>query len=100
MLGFQLQSVGKINTIRPFPSMADRTQKLSENVSGKFYVDTKCIDCDLCRMTAPANYARNEAKGYSYVSKQPATRDEEQLCVQAKEECPVDAIGDDGEDDG
>ena len=80
--------------------MADRTQRLSENVSGKFYVDSKCIDCDLCRMTAPANFARNEAKSYSYVSKQPATPAEEKLCMQALKECPVDAIGDDGESGG
>ncbi|MBI4367866.1 MAG: ferredoxin [Candidatus Omnitrophica bacterium] len=77
--------------------MAERTQKLSENASGKFYVDTTCIDCDLCRQTAPANFARNAEKGYSYVSKQPVTPEEAKFCQQAKEECPVDSIGDDGE---
>ena len=78
--------------------MADRNQKLPESIGGKFYVDTKCIDCDLCRLTAPANFSRNEGKGYSYVSKQPQTSEAEKLCLQAKTECPVDAIGDDGED--
>ena len=78
--------------------MANRTEKLTENVSGKYYVDTKCIDCDLCRMTAPANFTRNAAKGYTFVSKQPASAKEEELCRQAKVECPVDAIGDDGKD--
>lgn len=76
--------------------MADRTKKLSENVAGRYYVDIKCIDCDLCRLTAPANFTRNAEKGYSFVSKQPATEQEEKLCQQAKAECPVDAIGDDG----
>ena len=78
--------------------MANRTQKLPENVDGTFYVDVTCIDCDLCRQTAPANFTRNADKGYSYVSKQPASAAEEKLCAQAKEECPVDSIGDDGED--
>ena len=36
--------------------MADLTQKLPENVAGQFYVDATCIDCDLCRETAPQNF--------------------------------------------
>ena len=35
--------------------MADIANKYAENVSGKFYVDDQCIDCDLCRETAPAS---------------------------------------------
>ena len=96
-----MQRVGKINKIPvsllPL-EMANRTEKLAENVPGRFYVDAKCIDCDLCRLTAPANFTRNPAKGYSYVSRQPSTPKEEVLCRQALKECPVDAIGDNGED--
>ena len=40
--------------------MADAANKYSENVNGKFYVDDQCIDCDLCRETAPANFQRND----------------------------------------
>ena len=76
--------------------MADRTQKLPENVPGKFYVDTTCIDCDLCRQTAPANFARNAEKGYSYLAVQPRTPEEEKSCEQAMKECPVDSIGNNG----
>jgi hypothetical protein len=36
--------------------MADIANKYAENISGKFYVDVQCIDCDLCRETAPANF--------------------------------------------
>ena len=36
--------------------MADAANKYAENVPGKFYVDDQCIDCDLCRETAPANF--------------------------------------------
>ena len=78
--------------------MADKSAKLADNVPGKYYVDDTCIDCDACRATAPDNYSRNDDKGYSYVSKQASTPEEEQLCVDAMEGCPVEAIGDDGED--
>jgi len=78
--------------------MANRSLKLSENAAGKFYVDHSCIDCDLCRQTAPVNFSRNSDKGYSYVSKQPVTPEEIKQCEQAIKECPVDSIGNDGED--
>ena len=53
--------------------MADIANKYSQNVTGSYFVDDQCIDCDLCRETAPANFK------------------------EAKEGCPVEAIGDDGE---
>ena len=76
--------------------MADVANKYPDNAPGKYYVDNQCIDCDLCRETAPDNFMRNEYGGYSYVSKQPATPEEEERCKEAKEACPVEAIGDDG----
>ncbi len=76
--------------------MADYGQKLPENTNGKYYVDRTCIDCDLCRMTAPRNFKRSERLTFSYVYQQPVTSEEKALCAQAKVECPVDAIGDDG----
>ena len=77
-------------------NMADSANKYPENVPGKFYVDDQCIDCDLCRETAPANFKRNDDGGHSYVYKQPETPDEEGLCKEAMEGCPVEAIGNDG----
>lgn len=77
--------------------MADISDKNPENVPGKFYVDSSCIDCDLCRETAPSNFSREDNEGYSFVSKQPENDEEMALCVEAMEGCPVDAIGDDGE---
>ena len=76
--------------------MADVANKYAENVAGKFYVDDQCIDCDLCRETAPANFKRNDDGGHSYVYKQPETPEEETLCKEAMEGCPVEAIGSDG----
>jgi ferredoxin len=77
--------------------MADRKDRVSENPTGKYYVDSQCIDCDVCRVTAPENFQRNEDRGYSYVSRQPESPDEEARCQEAMDSCPVEAIGSDGE---
>ena len=76
--------------------MPDLTKKWPENVSGRYYVDDQCIDCDACRTEAPENFIRSDENGYSFVSKQPATPEEEQACQAALEACPVEAIGQDG----
>jgi len=76
--------------------MADKEEKWAENVEGKFYVDEQCIDCDLCRETSPTNFTREEDGGYSYVYKQPENNQELELCIEAMEGCPVEAIGNDG----
>lgn len=76
--------------------MADNEDKVQDNVEGNWYVDTQCIDCDLCRTTAPDNFKQNPDEGYSYVYKQPESEEESKLCDQAMEECPVEAIGSDG----
>ena len=96
--------------------MADAANKYPENVAGKYYVDNQCIDCDLCRETAPDNFKRNDEStlfpyttlfrsdnfkrnddgGYSVVYKQPASPEEEARCKEAMEGCPVEAIGNNG----
>ena len=40
--------------------------------------------------TAPANFTRSDEGGYSYVFKQPTTPEEEALCKEAMEGCPVE----------
>ena len=77
--------------------MADVANRYPQNVAGLFYVDDQCIDCDLCRETAPANFTRDNDGGHTYVLKQPETPEEEALCKEAMEGCPVEAIGNDGE---
>ena len=76
--------------------MADKETRNPDNVDGKYYVDDSCIDCDVCRQTAPDNFGHNEDEGYAFVTKQPESEDEEDLCKEAIESCPVEAIGDDG----
>ena len=76
--------------------MAELEEKYADNVAGKFFVDEQCIDCDLCRETAPSNFKRNDDGGYSFVYKQPENDEEEEQCQEAMEGCPVEAIGDFG----
>ena len=76
--------------------MADPNDRVEENASGAYYVDTQCIDCDVCRDTAPDNFTRSDNNGYSYVYKQPETEEERELCDEALAACPVEAIGNDG----
>jgi ferredoxin len=78
--------------------MADKDLKLTDNITGKWYVDETCIDCDACRATAPDNFTRNDEEGYSFVNKQPENEEERQACIDAMDGCPVEAIGEDGED--
>jgi ferredoxin len=87
----------RIEKERALGFMADAANKYQQNVAGKFYVDDQCIDCDLCRETAPANFTRDDDGGHSYVYKQPENAEEEGLCKEAMEGCPVEAIGNDGE---
>jgi ferredoxin len=77
--------------------MSDRNDKVKENVAGAYYVDSSCIDCDVCRDTAPENFIRSDQNSYSFVYKQPETDEERAACEEALSCCPVEAIGNDGE---
>lgn len=77
--------------------MADKSQMWKENKPGKIFVDQSCIACDACVLTAPKNFAMHEEDGHAYVSKQPETPEEIELCKEAMEGCPVEAIGNDGD---
>ncbi len=77
--------------------MAEIDEINEKNVPGKYYVDTNCIDCDLCRASAPDFFVRDDEEGLSYVVKQPVTDEEVELCEEVLEGCPVACIGNDGE---
>jgi ferredoxin len=77
--------------------MANKAEKWPNNASGKFYVDQQCIDCDLCRETAPSFFARSDEGGFTFVNKQPVTDEEISQCKEALDGCPVGAIGEDGD---
>jgi glyoxylase-like metal-dependent hydrolase (beta-lactamase superfamily II)/ferredoxin len=71
--------------------MADRRRSVAENVSGDFFVDETCIDCDTCRQLAPAVFA--DAGDYSFVHAQPQTRETERAACRALLACPTGSIG-------
>jgi glyoxylase-like metal-dependent hydrolase (beta-lactamase superfamily II)/ferredoxin len=74
--------------------MADPALRLPENVPGDFFVDSTCIDCDACRIFAPAVFS--DARDQSFVFHQPAS-DEELLAAQkALISCPTSSIGSSG----
>ncbi|PIT99226.1 MAG: ferredoxin [Bdellovibrionales bacterium CG10_big_fil_rev_8_21_14_0_10_45_34] len=78
--------------------MSDKSQKWDDNAPGKFYVDQTCIACDACVTAAPNNFKMDEDNGHAFLAKQPLSPEEEDLCREAMEGCPVEAIGNDGEE--
>lgn len=76
--------------------MANRNDKTPGNVPGQFYVDSSCIDCDLCRNTAPLTFMRNDEIGSTVVGRQPNSEEEFILAKAALEDCPTESIGMDG----
>ena len=78
--------------------MANKDNKWSDNKPGKVYVDEDCIACDACVTSAPNNFVMNDDDGHAYVSKQPESEEEVEQVREAMEGCPVEAIGDDGQE--
>ena len=76
--------------------MANQNDKNEGNAPGPFYVDSSCIDCDMCRETAPATFRRNDEIGFSIAFRQPGTPEEIEQATQAMNGCPTDSIGNDG----
>jgi glyoxylase-like metal-dependent hydrolase (beta-lactamase superfamily II)/ferredoxin len=71
--------------------MAHLNQRRTENVSGNFYVDNTCIDCDTCRWMAPEVF--HSAGEQSAVYHQPASETERLRALQALLSCPTASIG-------
>lgn len=71
--------------------MAHLNQRRSQNVSGDFYVDSTCIDCDTCRWMTPEVF-RSEG-GLSAVYHQPTNEKERLHALQALLACPTASIG-------
>ena len=62
-----------------------------ENVTGDFFVDSSCIDCDLCRQIAPAVFV--QAGDQAAVQSQPADAKTEFEALKALVTCPTASIG-------
>lgn len=76
--------------------MANPSDRNPDNVPGRYYVDSSCIDCDQCRGIAPDIFARNPDTGMGYVKRQPVTDDEIALAEEALASCATNSIGNDG----
>ena len=61
-----------------------------------FYVDMECILCSVCSDAAPANFRMSDDEDHDICYKQPTDDEELAQCYEALENCPVEAIGDDG----
>ena len=82
--------------------MSNKSMKHKLNIAGKWYTTDPdddngegCIACNVCYTGAPEFFKEDE-DGNAYVSKQPQTKDEEELCQEQLEACPVASIGKDG----
>lgn len=71
--------------------MALISLRREENVEGDFFVDSTCIDCDLCRQIAPHTFY--SAGEMSAVHHQPDTAEEEFAALKALVACPTASIG-------
>ena len=77
--------------LRMVVDMADPRKIVSSNVSGNFFVDTTCINCDTCRQLAPGSFA--DTGEYSAVLRQPETDEEVLAATRAMLCCPTGSIG-------
>jgi len=71
--------------------MANRHKRLDSNVTGNFYVDSTCINCDTCRQLAPTSF--EEVGDFSAVTQQPTDEGHVRQAYQALLACPVGSIG-------
>jgi glyoxylase-like metal-dependent hydrolase (beta-lactamase superfamily II)/ferredoxin len=71
--------------------MAHINLRRMENISGNFYVDSTCIDCDTCRWMAPEVFG--QAGEQSAVYHQPINDTEEMRSLAALLSCPTSSIG-------
>lgn len=85
--------------------MADPTNVWNDNVGGAsevngkkvaFYVDMECILCSVCSDAAPHNFRMSDDEDHDICYRQPESEEELAGCYEAMENCPVEAIGDDG----
>jgi glyoxylase-like metal-dependent hydrolase (beta-lactamase superfamily II)/ferredoxin len=72
--------------------MARERDAIPANTKGDLFVDSSCIDCDLCRQVAPGVFARCEGAEQSFVIQQPTAADEQRVLM-ALVTCPTASIG-------
>ncbi|MBE7156853.1 MAG: ferredoxin [Rhodospirillales bacterium] len=76
--------------------MANLIRRFNDNTAGAWYVDDQCIGCGLCGNDVPTVFSPSVDYDHHRVYHQPATAEEVREAEDARERCPVDAIGNDG----
>lgn len=85
--------------------MADPNNVWEDNAGGEsvvngkrvsFFVDKECILCSVCSDAAPNNFRMSDQEDHDICYKQPENAEELAQCYEALENCPVEAIGDQG----
>lgn len=76
--------------------MANKEERWADNVPGPWYVDKNCILCSLCEELASTIFKQAESGDHDIVYKQPKTPEDLKVSKEAMEQCPVEAIGNDG----
>jgi ferredoxin len=77
--------------------MANKTNAWRDNAPGAWYVDKDCILCGLCENVAPHNFKEAASGDHFILIEQPEDDAERVQCLDAMEQCPVEAIGNDME---
>ncbi len=68
------------------------TQRLPNNVAGRYFTTEECDGCAYCASIAPENFDFEKASNTYFVSCQPRNAEEEEYMQEAADDCPVDAI--------
>lgn len=76
--------------------MANPDSRHSDNVPGKWYIDDACVLCVVCMEEAPNNIKESDDGDHACVYKQPENEEEEAQMQRAMENCPTEAVGNDG----
>ena len=75
--------------------MANPQRSFTDSVPGSWYVDDDCICCGLCEDAAPEVFRLSRDGSHNLVHHQPATAEELADAENARDRCPVEAIGKD-----
>ncbi|MBI5472409.1 MAG: ferredoxin [Ignavibacteriae bacterium] len=72
-------------------------QRLPNNAAGKYFTTEECDGCAYCAAVAPENFDFDKPTNTYFIGKQPETPEEEEMVIEAMDDCPVDAIRREGD---
>lgn len=73
--------------------MASTSERLPQNIFGRYYVERRASIATSAAQPALAFFTRDEEIGLSVVHRQPETSEELALAEEARESCPQESIG-------